>query len=107
FFQAEDGIRDFHVTGVQTCALPILDAQRNRAVGQQVDVVGRLQGEARQLRIRLEQLLLPDLELGQARIGPDEVDSQVVLPAASADRKSVVKGKSADHEQRRTKKTKK
>src|SRR5690606_40197250 len=23
FFQAEDGIRDFHVTGVQTCALPI------------------------------------------------------------------------------------
>src|SRR5690606_3250708 len=26
FFQAEDGIRDFHVTGVQTCALPIFDA---------------------------------------------------------------------------------
>src|SRR5690606_39371182 len=25
FFQAEDGIRDFHVTGVQTCALPILE----------------------------------------------------------------------------------
>src|SRR5690606_40777583 len=24
FFQAEDVIRDFHVTGVQTCALPIL-----------------------------------------------------------------------------------
>src|SRR5690606_39627214 len=27
FFQAEDGIRDFHVTGVQTCALPILLAR--------------------------------------------------------------------------------
>src|SRR5690606_10875514 len=26
FFQAEDGIRDFHVTGVQTCALPICNA---------------------------------------------------------------------------------
>src|SRR5690606_31447536 len=26
FFQAEDGIRDFHVTGVQTCALPILSS---------------------------------------------------------------------------------
>src|SRR5690606_40086980 len=26
FFQAEDGIRVFHVTGVQTCALPILSA---------------------------------------------------------------------------------
>src|SRR5690606_40558773 len=26
FIQAEDGIRDFHVTGVQTCALPIYQA---------------------------------------------------------------------------------
>src|SRR3712207_8537671 len=26
FFQAEDGIRDIGVTGVQTCALPIFDA---------------------------------------------------------------------------------
>src|SRR5262249_59130537 len=25
FFQAEDGIRDWSVTGVQTCALPIFD----------------------------------------------------------------------------------
>src|SRR5256885_12859523 len=25
FFQAEDGIRDYKVTGVQTCALPISD----------------------------------------------------------------------------------
>src|SRR5439155_5830976 len=28
FFQAEDGIRDGHVTGVQTCALPILAMAR-------------------------------------------------------------------------------
>src|SRR5436309_15274375 len=28
FFQAEDGIRDFHVTGVQTCALPICLVRR-------------------------------------------------------------------------------
>src|SRR6266508_1123599 len=27
FFQAEDGIRDGHVTGVQTCALPILSPE--------------------------------------------------------------------------------
>src|SRR3712207_8328960 len=27
FFQAEDGIRDIGVTGVQTCALPILDPE--------------------------------------------------------------------------------
>ena len=29
FFQAEDGIRDDLVTGVQTCALPICKADRN------------------------------------------------------------------------------
>src|SRR5215208_7309305 len=28
FFQAEDGIRDGHVTGVQTCALPISESMR-------------------------------------------------------------------------------
>ena len=32
FFQAEDGIRDYDVTGVQTCALPIfLNRQRNNS----------------------------------------------------------------------------
>src|SRR5690606_40065605 len=31
-FQAEDGIRDFHVTGVQTCALPIYRAMINAPV---------------------------------------------------------------------------
>src|SRR5690606_39811289 len=30
FFQAEDGIRAFHVTGVQTCALPIYGAGKAR-----------------------------------------------------------------------------
>src|SRR2546426_3066991 len=29
FFQAEDGIRDYKVTGVQTCALPISHTQRS------------------------------------------------------------------------------
>src|SRR5690606_41047966 len=29
YFQAEDGIRDFHVTGVQTCALPIFDSSKD------------------------------------------------------------------------------
>src|SRR5690625_5494024 len=32
FFQAEDGIRDGHVTGVQTCALPI-SPPRDRKAG--------------------------------------------------------------------------
>src|SRR5690606_41099360 len=30
--QAEDGIRDFHVTGVQTCALPISRGHRARRI---------------------------------------------------------------------------
>src|SRR6266581_2240581 len=33
FFQAEDGIRDGRVTGVQTCALPILKFGPDLAVG--------------------------------------------------------------------------
>src|SRR2546430_5255714 len=37
FFQAEDGIRDLTVTGVQTCALPICggDGAARRYLGQQ------------------------------------------------------------------------
>ena len=35
FFQAEDGIRDWSVTGVQTCALPILD-KHDHAIGRMV-----------------------------------------------------------------------
>src|SRR6266511_3697558 len=31
FFQAEAGIRDFHVTGVQTCALPIWKSRPDSA----------------------------------------------------------------------------
>src|SRR5438093_9154974 len=33
FFQAEDGIRDWSVTGVQTCALPITVQQRDAPAG--------------------------------------------------------------------------
>src|SRR3989454_3658309 len=39
FFQAEDGIRDYKVTGVQTCALPIfLPSMRERRTGCIVNV---------------------------------------------------------------------
>src|SRR5437870_11396275 len=56
FFQAEDGIRDGHVTGVQTCALPIcgrgsarlvdepLGAFRIRTVRQHGDVEPAVEG---------------------------------------------------------------
>src|SRR5690606_4855735 len=32
FVQAEDGIRDFHVTGVQTCALPLFRGEEDQGV---------------------------------------------------------------------------
>src|SRR5256885_7313202 len=44
FFQAEDGIRDYKVTGVQTCALPIYEINNPLTV-----VVGSLELLARHL----------------------------------------------------------
>src|SRR5688500_19468983 len=38
FFQAEDGIRDYKVTGVQTCALPIFVHARRIDVRRRADV---------------------------------------------------------------------
>src|SRR5690606_12246369 len=42
FFQAEDGIRDFHVTGVQTCALPIYAFEYAAQKGKKVHFIGLL-----------------------------------------------------------------
>src|SRR5690348_17844839 len=42
FFQAEDGIRDGRVTGVQTCALPIF-VDRSMLVEREIPDVDRLQ----------------------------------------------------------------
>src|SRR5256885_10600503 len=39
FFQAEDGIRDYKVTGVQTCALPIFPPSRRGDEREMVEVV--------------------------------------------------------------------
>src|SRR5690606_41007524 len=72
FFQAEDGIRDFHVTGVQTCALPIFSAGTvatlfNRAKRKGYQVVIVLEGDPLAL-------FEPDAEEGAAGApggGPD------------------------------------
>src|SRR2546426_3198383 len=37
FFQAEDGIRDYKVTGVQTCALPISPIGRSQSAPSEVE----------------------------------------------------------------------
>src|SRR5256885_16475226 len=47
FFQAEDGIRDYKVTGVQTCALPIFETpKRAYAAGFRRIGIGALYGLA-------------------------------------------------------------
>src|SRR5690606_40961803 len=44
FFQAEDGIRDFHVTGVQTCALPISISSRVSSCSRRSRITSRCSG---------------------------------------------------------------
>src|SRR5438094_1546846 len=52
FFQAEDGIRDRTVTGVQTCALPIFDPDHQQRLGLLVvDVHLERVGTGRVLRL--------------------------------------------------------
>src|SRR2546427_2184845 len=46
FFQAEDGIRDLTVTGVQTCALPISRCARLRRTGLPIPAGPRRGGDA-------------------------------------------------------------
>src|SRR5690606_39868436 len=63
FFQAEDGIRDFHVTGVQTCALPILqeallEEGAFRAAFRRLDSLSELLFELRGTLLRFAQRLL-------------------------------------------------
>src|SRR6266699_6444630 len=70
FFQAEDGIRDADVTGVQTCALPIL--QRTR------------------IEFRVEEQLVDDLDRPRGRpcvrvvrvgLAQERDDIEIALPA--------------------------
>src|SRR5690606_40246281 len=67
-FQAEDGIRDFHVTGVQTCALPIYhEAKRNGGGGNDEAVGMRAPKDTfdRARRLRRE-MTLPEILLWRA-----------------------------------------
>src|SRR5258706_14341067 len=53
FFQAEDGIRDWSVTGVQTCALPISLLGGRRGERQRRDGVGFAGGQLGGSRVRV------------------------------------------------------
>src|SRR5256885_12438310 len=83
FFQAEDGIRDYKVTGVQTCALPIcqVEAMKQLEQARLRGSLGTLSG-AEQNRLRRPALVL------QARIGAASSSQRDAEQAL--DRKSVV-----------------
>src|SRR5262249_58597492 len=63
FFQAEDGIRDWSVTGVQTCALPICAA---RLLDRRLEVLANL------ARLRLDVADPGDGAVGAARRHPGD-----------------------------------
>src|SRR2546430_10501836 len=53
FFQAEDGIRDLTVTGVQTCALPILSSSTSRSTLENPEASDALQAPSVLTLLRL------------------------------------------------------
>src|SRR5256885_9574978 len=81
FFQAEDGIRDYKVTGVQTCALPISGPVANlvvEAVCADEPVLGRVE------QVRSKYLCSAVTGLSH------DPQSRLVEIVVSVDRKSVV-----------------
>src|SRR5256885_11207714 len=82
FFQAEDGIRDYKVTGVQTCALPIF---LHGDSGKQTSPVSRLSDR------ELEVLALLGEGLGSKDVAQQlHLSQKTVDSHRTQDRKSVV-----------------
>src|SRR5690606_40774702 len=74
FFQAADGLRVFHVTGVQTCALPISEMDRSftrdhPAYRALLSQIGEL--EARKANFRRQVSELPDTQQELLRLTRD------------------------------------
>src|SRR5690606_41178951 len=96
---AEDGIRDFHVTGVQTCALPIYQLLSARLWRR---------GDRRTAHLSRRRKGVPVTRPGgtwqnwarSAQVKPASVERprtpEGVQRAVHADRKSVVQGKRVD-----------
>src|SRR5688500_20177980 len=76
FFQAEDGIRDYKVTGVQTCALPIFDRDsRTERVAEDHDLRGLDSPHLRQVLVRCRRVVIESLLIGirseERRVGKE------------------------------------
>src|SRR6266446_7887085 len=79
FFQAEDGIRDYKVTGVQTCALPICP---EHLAGDADEVAAVEVGEP---RVVLAQLVRPRVELDPARVVHQVREARLAVMAQGDD----------------------
>src|SRR5690606_25044088 len=98
-FQAEDGIRDFHVTGVQTCALPIYP----RMGGTSSPLTERLGGTSSPLTERLGGTESPIGGTESPIGGTDSplLSSDLITSSSSADR-SQATGSTSHGTKRRT-----
>src|SRR5699024_11745609 len=93
FFQAEDGIRDRNVTGVQTCALPIsvaFEAGKPLSI-ETVQLEGPKEGE-----VLVEVKATGICHTDAFTLSGDDPEGEfpAILGHEGADRKSVVQGKS-------------
>src|SRR5262249_59906699 len=93
FFQAEDGIRDWSVTGVQTCALPIFTMRMPPLRSPIVKTLTGLTGLSARLRLprlwlRAEALAgrIPCLKIGRKLLfNPDAVEKALADRAAGGE----------------------
>src|SRR5690349_23078819 len=67
FFQAEDGIRDLYVTGVQTCCSSDLVASRKTSTSGTGCFMPALRSTAESIESRLERALAERLSAGSRR----------------------------------------
>src|SRR5690625_1891705 len=90
-FQAEDGIRDGHVTGVQTCALPIsnvsqTDLQYGKQLGYTMKLIGFASREQQNIEVSVQPTFLADAH----PLAGVKNEYNAVYVNGEADRKSVV-----------------
>src|SRR5690554_8138725 len=92
FFQAEDGIRDADVTGVQTCALPICSALARE--------LWRLRRLRRHEHLRQRLTALPEASAGEARATAEALRCALALDDDHPHWQGFVAARQAHHEGR-------